>query len=216
MEENNQINSEEKSEEPISEVFAPEPSLAEPPSAATETFASEEEFQEPSQFQIFMRKALTWLAVVAVAFLGGFITFYFALYQSKVDQLEKTQATLTETESELTDLEAQLDSVSAQRDALETADDYRHLLSILADTYAARLALVGGNTVAAKSALSDTDETLNSIIDVIRDFDGKLAETLPQRLNLIRTNIDGNRENAIADCDLLIKDLRDIEKALYQ
>lgn len=211
MEENNQHNLEEQPEQTASEI----PS-AEPVSAGNIESAGAEETPQPSRFQIFMRKALTWLAVVVVAFLGGFITFYFSLYQPKVDELNQAQTTLAETQDEVAQLEAQLASVSAQRDALETADEYRHLLSILADTYAARLALVEENTAAAKSAFSDTDETLDVIIDVIQDFDAKLAESLPQRLNLIRTNIDGNLENAIADCDLLIKDLRDIEKALYQ
>lgn len=211
MEETNQNNLEEQPGKAASEV----PS-AEPVSAGNIESAGTEETPQPSRFQIFMRKALTWLAVVLVAFLGGFITFYFSLYQPKVDELNQAQTTLAETQDEVAQLEAQLASVSAQRDALETADEYRHLLSILADTYAARLALVEENTAAAKSAFSDTDETLDVIIDVIQDFDAKLAESLPQRLNLIRTNIDGNLENAIADCDLLIKDLRDIEKALYQ
>lgn len=211
MEETNQNNLEEQPGKTASEV----PS-AEPVSAGNIESAGTEETPQPSRFQIFMRKALTWLAVVVVAFLGGFITFYFSLYQPKVDELNQAQTTLAETQDEVAQLEAQLASVSAQRDALETADEYRHLLSILADTYAARLALVEENTAAAKSAFSDTDETLDVIIDVIQDFDAKLAESLPQRLNLIRTNIDGNLENAIADCDLLIKDLRDIEKALYQ
>jgi hypothetical protein len=84
------------------------------------------------------------------------------------------------------------------------------------DIYAARSALTDENTSAAKSAISDTEDTLDEMIDVIRDFDTNLAETLPQRLRLIRANIDGNIENAIADCDLMIKDLRDIEKSLYQ
>jgi hypothetical protein len=180
-----------------------------------EAFA-EPEAKEPTRFQKFMRKALTWLAVVAVAFGAGFATFYFTLFQDKVEQLEQVEISLTEAEQTAVNLEDQLEKITAERDDLANAQDYRTLLSIMVDIYAARSALTDKNTSAAKSAISDTEDTLDEMIDVIRDFDTNLAETLPQRLRLIRANIDGNIENAIADCDLMIKDLRDIEKSLYQ
>ena len=172
--------------------------------------------KEPTRFQRFLRKALTWLAVVAVAFGAGFATFYFTLYQDKVDQLDQLEISLAESEQTADELSNQLEKVTAERDNLSNAQDYRTLLTIMIDIYSARVALTEENTSAAKSALSDTQDTLDEMIEVIGDFDANLAETLPQRLSLIRANIDGNIENAIADCDLMIKDLRDIEKSLYQ
>jgi len=216
MEDNNQLDLNEPSGETPDKDISQEPILSDTPPTADDSMVSTEEAKEPSRVQLFMKKALTWLAVVAVAFLAGFITFYFTLYRPKVDQLDQVQTALTEAENKVSDLETQLSTVTEQRDALATADDYRILLSIMTDIYAVRTALVENNTSAAKSALSDISDTLDGILGVIQEFDEKLAESLPQRLNLIRTNIDGNLENAIADCDLFIKDLRDIEKALYQ
>lgn len=178
--------------------------------------SEQKEAIEPTRFQRFMRKALIWLAVVAVSFGAGLATVYFTLYQDKVDQLGQAEISLTEAEQTAADLASQLETVTAERDNLVQAQDYSKLLTIMVDVYAARSALTDKNTSAAKSAISDTQDTLDEIIEVIRDFDANLAETLPQRLRLIRTNIDGNIENAIADCDLMIKDLRDIEKSLYQ
>jgi len=148
--------------------------------------------KEPTRFQRFMQKTLTWLAVGAVVFAAGFATFYFTIYQDKVEQLNQVET------------------------ALANEQDYSRLLSIMVDIYSARIALTEENTSAAKSALSDTQDTLDEIIEVIRKFDANLAETLPQRLSLIRASIDGKIENAIVDCDLMINDLRDIEKSLYQ
>ncbi len=203
---------------PVTGEESPASVLPEAPEISEGTFpeTKEGEVKEPTAFQRFIRQAVTWLAVVAVAFLAGMITFYFTLYQPKIDQLNQTEANLSETEQELNALTAELQEVTAQRDALENAQDYRMLLSIMVDIYTARLALTQENTSAAKTALSDTEDTLTAILSVIREFDANLASTIPQRLSLIRTNIDGNIENAIADCDLMIKDLRDIEKALYQ
>lgn len=148
--------------------------------------------KEPTRFQRFMQKTLTWLAAGAVVFAAGFATFYFTIYQDKVEQLNQVET------------------------ALANEQDYSRLLSIMVDIYSARIALTEENTSAAKSALSDTQDTLDEIIEVIRKFDANLAETLPQRLSLIRASIDGKIENAIVDCDLMINDLRDIEKSLYQ
>lgn len=215
MEENNQPIVDEKSDQGAVQDSEAGPSVA---SVATdkETFAPAAEIKEPTRFQVFMRRLFTWLAVVAIAYLGGFITSYVTNYQPKVEELALSEAALEDAQDEIKDLNAEINLVTGQRDALETADQYRTLLAIMADTYSARLAMVQENTAAAKSALSDTPDKLDEIIEVIRLFDANLAESLPQRLTLIRTNIDGNLENAIADCDLLLKDLRDIEKALYQ
>lgn len=212
--------SEESKSPPPKDPLTPAPSFldsdqAKTPPLTEETLGEVEEVKEPTRFQLFMRKALTWLAVVAVSFLGGFITFYFTLYQPKVDLLTQTETALAESEQEVTDLNTQLKIVTTSRDSLQNAADHQALSSIMTDTYAARLALTEEDTARAKSFLSGTKETLDEIIDVIGDFDSKLAETLPQRLSLIKTNIDRNIDNAIADCDLLISDLREVEHALY-
>ena len=212
--------SEESKSPPHKDPLTPAPSFldsdqAKTPPLTEETLGEVEEVKEPTRFQLFMRKALTWLAVVAVSFLGGFMTFYFTLYQPKVDLLTQTETALAESEQEVTDLNTQLKTVTTSRDSLQNAADHQALSSIMTDTYAARLALTEEDTARAKSFLSGTEDTLDKIIDVIGDFDSKLAETLPQRLSLIKTNIDRNIDNAIADCDLLISDLREVEHALY-
>ncbi len=189
--------------------------LAAVPEAMDEILPETEQKKEPTKFQLFVRKALIWLGVAAVFFLAGFVTFYFTLYRSKADTLDQTQAQLTQAESDIQELEGQLADANTQVDALTTADNQRALLSVMVDIYAARLALVQEDTVSAKAALSDTADTLGEISDVIAGFDTGLANALPNRLNLIITNIDRDPETAIADCDQMLKDLSQAETALF-
>jgi chromosome segregation ATPase len=167
-----------------------------------------EEVSEPTKFQRFMRRVLIWFSVVAGAFLAGFLVFYFVLHQPKV-------ADLTTAQEEIQTLEAQLDAANTELLALNNADKHRTLLQVLVDTYEARLALVKEEPVEAKAALSGTAASLNEINDEIAGFDSDLGEILPQRLALIKANIDRDPETALADCDQMIADLLAVEKALY-
>jgi len=165
--------------------------------------------KEPTKFQQFLRKALIWLGVIAGGFLAGFLTFYFVLYQPKA-------AALKEAENQIQDLQFQLDKANSRLATLENADTHRSLLEAMVDAYDARLAMAQENIVAAKSALSGTTATLEEISDKIKAFDSGLASALPQRIELIRTNLDRDLETAIADCDQLIEDLNEVEQALFQ
>ncbi len=167
-----------------------------------------EAVKEPSRFALFLRRALIWLGAGMAVFLAGFLTMYFTLYQPKITELERTSADLTDAQSEIVSLNARLD-------LLEGADAHRSLLTVLVDVYDARLALTEENAVAAKSALANTPAALDEVLDEIEEFDATLAEALPQRLNLIRTNIDRDPETAIADCDQMIEDLMEVEQALF-
>jgi hypothetical protein len=198
--------------EPLSD---PGPDLSE---IADEGVASEEEIaevKEPTRFQIFLRRALIWLGVVVAFFAAGFATFYFVLYQPKVAENSELQQTIADYESQLARLEEENEMLAEDSAALEEAEKHSTLLMVMVDAYNARFALGEENTVAAKSAFSGTNAALEIILDDISDFDSGLADTLPQRLKLIQTNIDRDIETAIEDCNQLIEDLLAVEAALF-
>ena len=168
-----------------------------------------EAVKEPTRFQLFVRKALIWLGMIAGGFLAGFLTFYFVLYQPKADALDAA-------ESEVLSLQSQVASLTSRVDALQGADQHRALLAALVDAYDARLAMSQEDLVSAKSALADISDPLDEVLPAIKDFDSGLADVLPQRISLIRTNLDRDLETAMADCDQLIKDLIEVEQALFQ
>lgn len=239
MEENKPTDPQEKPEEtPSSEPSITDSifdSISEPEKEAEQAPASEQEADkdapeplpeektgeeveskpEPTKFQRFMRQALIWLGVVAAAFLAGFLTFYFTLYRPQSKTVDDLENTMSDLESQITSLEAENAELQDQVQDLENAEFHSTLLDIMTDVYTARLALTVEDTLAAKSALTNTGAKLASIEDKLADFDTGLAAGLPQRLNLIRTNIDRDVEKAIADSDLLIDDLQEVESALF-
>lgn len=189
------------------EILSEVPLAAEPADLEGEREETEA-VKEPSRLTLFMRKALIWLGAGLAVFLAGFLTMYFTLYQPKVAALEQTSA-------DLTDAQAEIVSLNARLEMLDGADAHRSLLAVMVDVYDSRLALTEENAVAAKSALANTPARLDDVLDEIEEFDATLAEALPQRLNLIRTNIDRDPETAIADCDQMIEDLLEVEQALF-
>ncbi len=176
-----------------------------PPTDADDTKA----VKKPSRFQAALRRFLIWFAVVAVFFLGGFLTYYFVFYRPVAAELKTAQA-------EVSSLQSQLDSANSQLADMEDGRSHRDLLLVLVDVYDARVALTEDNVVAAKSALADTSEILDDVYDQIDAFDSSLAATLQPRLDLIISNLDRDPETAIADCDQLIEDLLEVEAALYK
>ena len=216
MEEDKQLEPQEQPEEtPIAEPSTPEPL------PFLEAYPDEPELpgtelkKEPTKFQRFMRKALIWLGVVAVAFLAGFITFYFTLYRPQSQNVESLEATIADLEAQVTSLEAESADLTQRLGVLEDAVFHSVLLDVMTDAYTARLALTIEDTLAAKSALRNTASKLAEIEERLAAFDTGLAAGLPQRLSLIQNNIDRNIDKAIADADLLIDDLQEVESALF-
>ncbi|MBN2044254.1 MAG: hypothetical protein JW757_04465, partial [Anaerolineales bacterium] len=64
------------------------------------------EVKEPTQFQLFARRALIWFGVALAFFAAGFAVFYFVLYQPKVAELEDLQTQIVNLEAEIETLEA--------------------------------------------------------------------------------------------------------------
>lgn len=186
----------------------PERNLDEVPSTPPADMDTVEGVKEPSRFQMAVRRILIWFIVMAVSFLGGFLTYHFVLHQPVADELKTAQA-------DITTLQAQVESTTSQLAQMEDATQHRDLLLVMVDVYDARLALTEKNVVAAKSALADTGDALDRVLDEIEAFDSNLAAALPQRLGLILSNLDRDVETAIADCDQLLEDLLEVEAALF-
>jgi cytoskeletal protein RodZ len=178
------------------------------------------------RFRRFWRTSLLWLAVVAVAFLAGVLTFNFIRYQPLNKLLKQTQTELTQSNQNVSNLEAKLAAASNKVTALEndnqalqseldTANTHLELLQVLVDVNNARLALVDDDVPAAKAALKNTAQQLDSLAPRIATVDDNLAQSMPQRLALILAGLDSNVETAKVDLELLTGNLLDVEAALF-
>jgi uncharacterized protein (DUF3084 family) len=178
------------------------------------------------RFRRIWRTALIWLAVVAVAFLAGVLTFNFMRYKPLNETLTQTQGELMQANQNISELEAKLSAANNKVSALEsdnqaiqseldTANTHLELLQVLVDVSNARLALADGDVPAAKTALQNTSQRLESLAPRIAVVDTNLAESMPQRLTLILSGLGSDVETAKVDLELLTGNLLDAETALF-
>lgn len=160
------------------------------------------------RFKAFVRTALIWLLVFVLVFLGGAATLYFWQLQPTQDNLEQTQMELDNANERIFELQAELDQASFNM-------SYAAFLEVQADVNAARLAMVDEDTLGAKAALANTESFLEIILDDVAEFDQALADSLPQRLNLIITNLDSDLERSVLDAQLLSEDLLKVYEGIY-
>lgn len=174
----------------------------------------------------FWRATLIWLAVIAVAFLAGILTFNYMRYKPLNERLVQAQGELSQATQSISDLKAKLavasDKVTAlERDnqalhsELDAAQTHLELLQVLAQVNNARLALVDGDIPGAKAALENTSAQLEALAPRIAEVNPALAESMPQRLALILSGLEGDVETAKVDLELLTGNLLDAETALF-
>ncbi len=178
------------------------------------------------RFHRFWRTSLIWLAVVAVAFLAGVLIFNFVRYQPLNEKFVQTQNELAQSNQNVSDLEAKLAAASDKVTALENdnqalqteldgANTHLKLLQVLVGVNNARLALVDEDVPAAKAALENTAQQLDSFTPRIAEVDVNLAESIPQRLTLILSGLESDIETAKVDLELLTGSLLDAEAVLF-
>jgi peptidoglycan hydrolase CwlO-like protein len=186
-----------------------------------------------SRLRRFWRASLIWLVVVAAAFLAGVLTYHSLRYKPLTETLAQTQGKLVQAHQTTTDLQTKTDGLNTQLAAakdqvaalesdkealqseLDNANTHLELLQVLVDTSNARLALVNGNVPAAKVALENTSQLLESLAPRIAAVDANLAGSMPQRLALILSGLDNDTETAKVDLELLTGNLLDVEAALF-
>ena len=86
---------------------------------------------------------------------------------------------------------------------------------MLVDVSNARLALFLNDVDGAKAALVDTPQQLDDLLPFIAEFDPNLAQSMPQRLNLIITGLDRDIETVKIDLELFSKDLLEVESSIF-
>jgi len=177
----NQKNADIQPERPTLETLNASQTPTPPENVAASTKA---EKTQPGRLGRFFRKVLTWLVVLAIVFLAGFVTDHYLRYKPLQDELK-------------------------------TATAHLELVQVLVDVSNARLALSLNDVVGAKAVLSDTQPRLDNLLPRIAIFDSNLAQSMPQRLSLIRSGLERDPETAKIDLELFTKDLLAIEAALF-
>lgn len=237
MAENNELES-----QPVSELpEQPEPvSVADqtPDEDALETTIREEttlepevkhdekaEKKPPTRFQLFLRKALIGLVIVALIFLAGFLTDHFVRFAPLADTLQTTQSELDDANQAMSELKAEIERMTRiNQAAQDEIDSLEAELSavranalfyqVLVDVNAARISLFMEDAEGAQAALADTQDNLEALLPAIDAVDPDLALSLPRRLELIVSGLARDPETGLIDLELFTKDLLALEPLL--
>jgi len=179
----------------------------------------------PSRFVRFLRKVLIGLVIVAAIFLAGFLTDHFVRYSPLSEELDKTNAELEQANQELSDLkdendcltsanQAANDEIAALESELTAATTNLKFYQVLVNVNTARIELFLEDIESAQAALEDTQNNLEDLLPFIVEVDSELALSLPRRLDLIISGIEGDPETGRIDLELLTKDLLELESLL--
>jgi hypothetical protein len=177
------------------------PTQSEPATTLTKA-----EKPQPSTLQRIFRKVLIWLVIFAIGFLAGIVTDNYLRYKPLSEANVKTQEALNRTNE---------DEKKVLRDELEMATAHLELLQVLVDVSNARMALFLNDVEGAKAALVNTQQRLDNLLPSIAEFDTDLAQSMPQRLNLIVSGLERDTETVKIDLELFTKDLLEIEAAVF-
>ncbi|MFZ6021258.1 MAG: hypothetical protein ACOYXO_16805, partial [Chloroflexota bacterium] len=196
-----------------------------PPNEAEESTPSGETLREETQPQpeaveeaalstdkkptpVWLRKSLTWTAIVLVSLLVGFGLAYFLLYlPAEQARIEASQQVLLLNE-QIATLEADLNQAREQlqktQDELEqTAGELRvlqysaALTALQHNVTYARLALVTKDLLTARQELSSANTNLKKLIPMIGDKDIETA--LTERLAAVRSSMTSDPEKSLEE-----------------
>jgi septal ring factor EnvC (AmiA/AmiB activator) len=172
------------------------------------------------------RTALIWMVVVSAALLAGVLIYHFVRYKPANETLIQTQSELSQVKLANDDFTARLAIVDEEVAGLESSNQalqsevsttkaHLELLKVLVDVSNARIALFLEDTTSAKSALTNTTQRLEILLPSIAEYDANLAQSMPQRLNIIINGLDRDIATAKIDLELFTKDLLEVEAALF-
>ena len=173
-----------------------------------------------------MRPVLRWLAAISGLFALGLLAGYILLYQptqraldNALVRLETTKGIVDQKDQGLASAQtglnqAQLTLAQAQA-RLDAAASENSLLVVMVDVSNARVALVGKDGAAAKTAIAQAQSNLSQALPYIQKQDNVLSELLVSRLDLIAKELVSDPQAAQTDLGKISSDLSNLHQKLF-
>ena len=191
-----------------------------------QTPSPEEGKAQPGRFGQFIRKALLWLLIITIAFLGGFFVDYFLRYRPLADDVGETNAVLDRANQAVNDLQTENERLqreistannetSTLKEGLEAAKANIKYFQILVDVNNARINLFLEDIEGAQASLEETQARLEDLLPLIENINPELAISLPRRLDLIVSGLARDPETGRIDLELFTKDLLELQPLIF-
>lgn len=175
----------------------------------------------------WLRRSIRAIAASVIFFIAGFLLVYLLLYQPALRQLAETQASLRAATARLTELENSANTLAAQmttaenrvrqlNQSLEGAEARNAHLHVLSRVWAAHSFLLEEDLAAAEAQLVEIEPAWPTLIAAVEKQDRNLAETMRQRLEIVKSELRRNPDVARSDLKILLARLSDAENLLLR
>lgn len=214
-----------------SDVFEEAPSQVEVPEdeeILTTTAASPE-----PRFQRFLKLSIRWVIGVLIIFVLGFMSAVLLLYIPERDGRSQLESEITQAETRIDTLESEIiqleneiqdyidredalvSEAEAMQEELKTANLHILILSALADINAARVALANDDVAGARVHLTNTNETLETLKELVGTEQRDKVIAMQNRLALVIVEIDEDPNVAQSDLEVLANNLTMLENTFF-
>jgi len=207
-------------------VGAPIPDTPETPASDDKTPIKDAPPRTDSRMRRWLRSLVRWVLLIVALFGVGVLTAYFLLYQPALErsnriendlktarqELETSQKELQSAQSEITRLKGEVETATG---SLEAAQNRAYLQMSLTNVANARLALANKDVANTRTALAAARADLEKLLPAVQAANKTLADGLLARIDLAIGEVASDSRTAIADLDVLVRNLQEVEKTLF-
>jgi hypothetical protein len=187
-----------------------------PPAEAPSTGAAPSAPQARKPMPAWLRTTLLWGGGVLTVFAVGALAVFFIAVRPLNAELSSAASSLAAAETRIGELTGDLADAEATIEALRIEEARFQLMQMLLKATEAKAALLEGDTVETRVKLESVKNALRPLLDDLEAHDATLATSLPQRIELIQTNLETNADKALVDLDLLIDDLVEAQGEMFK
>ncbi len=173
------------------------------------------ESKRPSRFARFLRKALSWAIGVLIIFFLGVVAMWAIQLRPQAETIRRLESDLSAAQAELETLRPMQAENESLRAEAAIAAQRLALAEAQVDVARAQAALALGDSLAARSALSQTDSHLQTIVGLLQDPVAlQQMQDLDERLALVFSELESNPSAARSDLEVMLDSLTSLEQAL--
>lgn len=176
----------------------------------------------PSRFGLFMSNVLKWAAGLIVVFGLGVATMWFVRVQPQNDQIAALQSRIDGLQQQVDLLTAEVEDLRPlkQKNAdleeqLAQAEEHLQVLQVMVDVTSAQVQMGLGEPAAARQALKETDQRLQTLQNSLASEGQKDVQSMRDRLALVLGELETNNFAAVNDLEVLAGDLAAFERATF-
>lgn len=169
-----------------------------------------------------LRRVLLWAVAVLFVFGLGVGSSWWLQIKPQADEIDTLQAQVATAESDLTAAQSELEDLrplelenESLKAELKASKQHLDLLFVLVDVSTAQLGMLQEDILAAKAALSGTDDRLASLQQQLSAEDAQTVSSLRDRVTLVIEEADSDAFAARRDLEILANNLLSLERLLF-